>query len=68
MTKLGKILYILGIILLAISAIGGGIALAGFFFDRSQLQLIGLCILIISYLISLILDFVSGRRKNKNDR
>lgn len=62
MTKFNKIIYILSLIFTGLAAFGGGMTLAGFFFEKSVIQLIGVIMLAIFFVASLILDFVSKRK------
>ena len=53
-----KLIYIISLICLGLATIGGGMALVGFFFDGSVIQLVGVLYVIVFYLTSVILDFV----------
>ena len=67
MTKVDKILYILSMIFVGLACLGGGVALAGFFFEGSIIQLIGVIMLLVFYISSLVLDFILIRRKNDRE-
>ena len=71
MNKKDKLLYILSIVFLAISVVGGGIAVTGFFLKGPNspiLQLVGVIILLISYAVSAVLDFFSRKKVKKEKK
>lgn len=60
-----KFLYILSMICLALTFIGGACALIGFFSENPTLQIVGVIGLVVFYLLSLLFDAISKIKPKK---